>query len=156
MKIILILLLVITFFSCSSSSRQTSRSYSYHSNFNLFWEDFRDAVLNDDKNKVYLMTKIPFIDGNDVYDSKNSLASASREDFMKNYDMIFNAKAKTAIEGNKLIAYDSSKDEQSREGIIGENNYLLDVDSGLSGRVQDLFFSKVSGIYKLTGIPYYP
>lgn len=68
---------------------QEKYNFNDHSDFVVFWSDFKKAVNDNDKEAVLKMTAIPFVDQyKDVLDNKNSLSSNTTGEFLKNYDKI--------------------------------------------------------------------
>jgi hypothetical protein len=154
MKIFYLNIILLSFFSCNIFN--PGINYRSHSDFKNFWSDFRTAALNNDREAVLSMTKIPFGDGNYVYDPENNLNSETKKKFLLNYDRIFTPDVITSIRLNKIIGYEDSMEDEPSGPMMGVEDYILNVESSYTGKIHDLYFSKVNGIYKLTGIPYYP
>ncbi len=127
---------------------------SDHSKFANFWTDFKSAVLSNDKEAVFALTNLPFDDANDVYSKTNSVTSKSKEQFMSNFDRIFNPDVINAIKNNKYYACAGElvEEEPSLKGT-----YILTVEHGRRGKeLQDLAFRKIKGNFMLYTIQYWP
>ena len=139
-----------------------NNDYTKHSNFKMFWKDFKKAVLKGNKNAVLKMTNIPFIDSNrDIYDeaygSSRSLTSLSEEEFLDNYDKIFDISSIKIIETAKFKIWGERVNDGYATNGPGlykwdnEEKYMLQLDNIEPNRIM---FERISGVYKLTNIPY--
>ncbi len=126
-----------------------------HSDFKVFLEDFKKAILSDDKESVFQMTKIPFLDNNNdgyynAYHEESfrlkSATSKTKEEFLKNYTKIFTKEFIENIKKNNYRGWQKSIDD------FGEPDYLKKGEYEVDGRI----FSKISGNYKLAYITYKP
>jgi len=129
-------------------------NYAAHSNFQTFWSDFKKAVNAGDKNAVVQMTNIPFKDNTYENGKTGRLSASSAQQFLVNYDKIFTPSVIKAINANKYRGWtDMSADEiGSGEDVVKKGEYLLEV---FGKDILSLAFSKKSGRFKLSFIPYY-
>gem|GEM_PF-4349377 len=131
-----------------------------HSDFKIFWADFKKAVNAGDKEGVLKMTTIPFEDRyQDVYNKAKSLTSKSPQKFLENYDKIFNNDVINTINLDLYRGYSKEiADDENGPGqdIIDKDDYLLMVQSkgGEPLLSMGLVFVKKDGKYKLAYIPY--
>jgi hypothetical protein len=120
--------------------------------FAIFWNKFKQAILNKDKKEVVNFVEFPFKDNyNDVYDIDHSLSCLTADEFMEKYDSIFDSFVIKAIETDNHRGYDKNYAEYG--DIIDTSDYLLITKS--PDRPKDLVFKKINNKYRLTSIQYY-
>jgi len=154
---------------CVKDYNGSDEDYDFqnHSNFDIFWKDFKKAVLVWDKNAVLKMTTMPFIDAlRDVYDSwsgkTESLTSKTAEEFLCNYDKIFNVYARKTIRVAEFQTFGEREYENypvKEYGLykITDDAYLLYTTSSsyCGSYLPNMFiFEKIDGVFKLSSIPY--
>ncbi len=124
-----------------------------HSDFLLFWNDFKTAVEKGEKSKVIAMIQFPFVDHfNEVYAPEKQLTFQTAEEFKNNYDLVFNDDVIAAIKNNKYRGYEDEKDLQENDVIETLGLYLVETKEGYP----DLEIDKPNGYYQIIGITYYP
>lgn len=138
--------------------------YSAHTNFNIFWKNFKDAVLARDKNAVLNMTNIPFIDNMQDNDVSNdpSLTSKTSEVFLSKYNILFSSTIIKTIKNAKFKKWPERVKGEDENDVLGDNGPGLYEDKGsyllitpIVNRSLNLEFKKINGIFKLTDIPFY-
>lgn len=87
-KIKLLILTLVFTMLCASAIFAQSQS--------AVWKNFQAAVANGEKEKIADLTKFPF-------SSPKYEKDLSREDFIKNFDEIFNERMKRQISAGKLM-----------------------------------------------------
>jgi hypothetical protein len=170
MKRHILLVLIIFFFGCEqhndkgeSSQRHGSRTkkttkkgynFSKHSNFKIFWTDFRTAINAGDKQAILRMTAFPFVDNTYEEGKTGRLTAKTSKQFLLNYDKIFTIEVIKAINHKNVRGWiDMSEDEiGSGEDVIKKGEYILEI---FEANISSLVFAKRKGIYKLCSIPYY-
>ncbi|MBL0202350.1 MAG: hypothetical protein IPP81_19995 [Chitinophagaceae bacterium] len=130
-----------------------------HSDFQIFWVDFKKAINDGNKDAVVSMTNIPFKDKyrESLYKYMPSvgkpLTSKSVDEFKANYDKIFSPAIIKLINSNQFRAWNKNKDVDETGGhAIKKGEYLIQLDNGDG---DGLAFSKIGGVYMLSYIPYY-
>jgi len=158
----IIFLLICFFVNSINLFSQEKYNFSAHSDFVVFWGDFKKAVNNNDKDAVLKMTAIPFVDYyKDVLDNKNSLSSNTTKEFLKNYDKIITQEVILIINRDEYTGWSreaaekEAKDIDGSEGfqVIGEGEYII--CGSIDCNYPNLIFSLSDGVYKLSRIPYY-
>lgn len=131
--------------------------YTKHSNFKTFWNDFKSAVNSGDKQAILKMTHMPFIDKiEDAYNKPTTLTSKTEQTFLSNYDKIFTANVKKAINKDAYRGYEYN--DFIGGDVINKGEYLLKVVNDINSSHRetcDLVFIKINGLFKLSYIPYY-
>ncbi|GAA0206037.1 hypothetical protein GCM10009081_21340 [Brevundimonas nasdae] len=131
-----------------------------HARFQTFFEDFRAAVLANDREAVAAMTQFPFTDyrpGNYCEArqaceiSAASATSRNKAEFLARYDRIFTPAVIAAIRDRRLRAFQSGVDDGEGGGPIVRGEHILQLDDTGDQRV----FSLHGGVYKLDRIPFY-
>ena len=158
----IIFLLICFFVNSINLFSQEKYNFSAHSDFVVFWGDFKKAVNNNDKDAVLKMTAIPFVDHyKDVLDNKNSLSSNTTKEFLKNYDKIITQEVILIINRDEYTGWSreaaekEAKDIDGSEGfqVIEEGEYIVCASKDCD--YPNLIFSLSDGVYKLSHIPYY-
>lgn len=161
-KIVKGFLIVFFFFSFMNLYSQEQYNFEGHSDFFVFWNDFKKAVNEGDKEAVLKMTALPFVDHyKDVLDKKKSLTSNTPEQFIKNYDKVITPEVILIIFNDEYTGWSreaAEKEAQDIDGsegfqVIGEGEYL--VCASKDCEYPNLIFSLSDGVYKLSRIPYY-
>lgn len=143
-----------------SSDPNSEYNYPGHDNFQTFWADFKKAITSNDREAVAKMTHFPFHDtyqelanqgghGNGV-----PLTAKSKSDFLSKYDKIIIPATIIAVKANKYRAYEY--DDWIGGDVIEKGEFVLKVSNEGYSRMFDLAFSKKSGVFKLTYMPFYP
>ena len=123
-----------------------------HARFQTFFEDFRAAVLANDREAVASMTQFPFTDYRaDCVVSPASATSRNKAEFLARYDRIFTPAVIAAIRDRRLRAFQSGVDDGEVGGPIVRGEHILQLDDTGDQRV----FSLHGGVYKLNRIPFY-
>lgn len=131
-----------------------------HARFQTFFEDFRTAVLANDRDAVAAMTQFPFTDyrpGNYCEEgvaceiSPASATSRTKAEFLARYDRIFTPAVIAGIRDRQLRAFQSGVDDGEVGGPIVRGEHILQLDDAGDQRV----FSLHGGVYKLDRIPFY-
>lgn len=130
-----------------------------HSNFRSFFVDFREAVLNNDREAVAAMTKLPFVDyrygdycepnAEDCDQPAETLSSINKAVFLAKYDRIFTPAVIAAIRENKVR--EGFPDDENVPPSIRTGEYFLDLEDVTQQRV----FTLEAGVYKLSRVPFY-
>lgn len=130
-----------------------------HSNFRSFFVDFREAVLNDNREAVAGMTKLPFVDyrygdycepnAEDCDQPPEALTAFDRATFMAKYDRIFTPEVIAAIRDSKIREGFPADDNVAPAVLTGE--YFLELEDVTQQRV----FTLEGGVYKLSRVPFY-
>ena len=116
--VIALVLVILIKSALSAEVKSEDRSFAN------FWTQFKTAVVNKDKEAIAGMTKFPFNYGKKL----------TRADFMKQFDVIFDAKVRKCFQNAKAIK------DTNRE------NYTV-----FCG--EDIFtFAKENGEYRLTDV----
>ncbi len=161
-KKVIYILIICCFFSYKKLYSQEKYNFSPHSDFVVFWSDFKKAVNDNDKDAVLQMTAIPFVDQyKDVLDKQNSLTSNTPAQFIKNYDKIITQEVILIINKDEYTGWSkeaAEKEAQDLDGIegfqvIGEGEFIVCASKDCN--YPNLIFSLSDGVYKLSRIPYY-
>ena len=141
---------------------QEKYNFNGHSDFVVFWNDFKKAVNDNDKDAVLKMTAIPFVDQyKDVLDNKNSLSSKTTGEFLKNYDKIITQEVILIINRDEYIGWSREAAEKEAMDIDGSEGFQVIVEGeyiicgSIDCNYPNLIFSLSDGVYKLSRIPYY-
>lgn len=143
--------------------------FSKHSSFKKYWRDFKYAIKSNDKPAVLLMTNIPFEDRygrvyDGAYGTSRSVNSNTPEEFLLNYDRIFDICDKKIIANAKFKTLNETMfDNYDTKGPglykLTEDAYLLDMT--IEGDPEEchfepylLIFERIGGVFKLSYIPY--
>ena len=167
----------------SKNKREDKNHYNYssHNNFNKFWADFKRAVNEDDTNAILKMIVIPFEDnsgdifdggggfvyslgdepGDTPYDIK-SLTSVTPEEFIINYQEIFNITVKKTIRTAKFQTFGKWELDNypvDKPGLykINKEWFLLNIKYSKTDDTwipAIILFGKINGIFKMSYIPY--
>lgn len=137
------------------------RAKAAHADFKRFFEDFRTAVLANDREAVAAMTDFPFTDYRAGYYCEpgqqdctvpaDALTSPDKASFLAKYDLIFTTDVIAAIRERKLRAYSKAADGGEAPGPLKPREWLLNLDDFGSQRV----FAIEHGVYKLSRVPFY-
>ncbi|MCX6159145.1 MAG: fibrobacter succinogenes major paralogous domain-containing protein [Ignavibacteriae bacterium] len=168
----------ITDYPESENKREDKNNYNYssHNNLNKFWEDFKRAINEDDRNAVLKMTNIPFIDNNygfyraghlsgDEPGFERSLTSLTPEEFLINYKKIFDDCVRKTIRTAKFQTFGKELGIDyppvNKPGLYKYNDdeYLLFIihESDCESVEPNMFiFEKINGVFKLSYFPYMP
>lgn len=132
---------------------------SAHADFQRFFADFRQAVIDNDREAVAAMTALPFVDYRAGYYCEpgqedctvppEALTSADKAAFLANYDRIFTPKVVAAIRDRK-VAEGVAEDENVSPAVL-DGEYVIDLEDTDLQRV----FARQDGVYKLTRVPFY-
>jgi hypothetical protein len=130
-----------------------SSSFENKKKFEVFWDQFSQAVLQRDTLTITHLIAFPFRDFYlDIYNPQESLTSNDFNEFMRKYDLIFDPFVVTAIKNKKIRGFDPHYSESG--DIIDSTDYLLLTQSKV--RAKDLLFKLQPDMtYKLIGIQYY-
>ena len=127
-----------------------------HEHFNLFWKDFKKAVLANDSIKLSTMISYPFIDANTIYRGDHTLTCVNEGDFLSNYNALFPPHVKEAVKNDKYRGYKININANSDYDVITKGQYLLQPSTQKHPQYYDYIFGKVRGIYKMISSAYYP
>jgi len=105
-----LMLLVLTQSLHSAEPKAEARSFA------LFWTQFKAAVANKDKEATAGMTRFPFNYGERM----------NREDFIKQFDVIFNAKVRKCFQRAKPM---KDTNRESYTVFCGEDIFTFTKDS---------------------------
>lgn len=132
-----------------------------HARFDRFFEDFRRAVLANDREAVADMTRFPFIDYRagyycepgvaDCVVPEDALTANDRAAFLARYDQIITPKVVAALRERRLRGFLHGIDDGEAPGPIRAGEQLLDADDVDDQRV----FARHGGLYKLDRVPFY-
>ena len=142
----------------ATSQKKTSEyNFGKHDDFNIFWTDFKKAVIAGDKDAVAKMTKFPFKDNrsNSGPDVK-LFTSKTSADFINRYNEIFSPAVIKQIDTGKYsqsIAYDGDPGNDNQQKIPDSYSLLVHLEA-VNGWGAEFVFKKINGEYKLTDIPY--
>ena len=134
----------------------TDNPNSPHSDFKVFWEDFKKAINAGDVDAVAKMTNIPFKDKyrEEFYkympEIGRPLTSNSVAEFKANYNKIFSSEVVKLINSNGYRMPGKPKDEYN--DYIKKGEYCLRSDPG---KIYELVFAKTGNSYMLAYISYY-
>lgn len=154
MKQITFYLLIVLLTACNASK---------HTSIDSFWSDFQQAVLNNDREAVADMTIFPLL-GAEGYVERFDTKGISREEFIQQFDQIFEEKVKSTIAAtlvSDLGQYLSPKDAALESIALPANatiyylNVLYVFDEGLETQTESsvgFYFLKNKGVFKLTYI----
>ena len=147
----------------AAHAAQPASAYRFeqHGNFKVFFEDFRKAVLANDREAVAQMTQLPFTDFRAGYYCeagdkectvpKDALTSRSKAEFLAKYDLIFTPEVIKAIGERKLRGHAKGENEGDSAGPLAKGEYLLDLDDTNLQRV----FALKDGHYRMVRVPFY-
>lgn len=131
----------------------------YHADFDSFFEDFRAAVLADDREAVAGMTRLPFIDFNRAYCEEqdrtrcpsppDSATARDKAEFLAKYDLIFTPQVIAAIRARKVR--EGVAEDENTAPAVGAGEYYLDIEDIAQQRV----FSREGGDYRMSRVPFY-
>lgn len=116
--------------------------------FDRFFQTFRQAVLDDDRQKVADMTTLPF---RDFSGAEPERSAQNRAEFLSRYDRIFAPAVIAGIRANRLRAFKPGSDDGEAPGPIGKGEYLLDLEDWSS----QIVFSPSRNGYRMSRIPFY-
>lgn len=132
---------------------------SAHADFQRFFADFRQAVIDGDRDAVATMTRLPFVDYRAGYYCEpgqedcavppEALTSADKAAFLANYDRIFTPEVVAAIRDRKVVR-GVAEDENVSPAVL-EDEYVIDLKDTDQQRV----FAVQDGVYKLSRVPFY-
>ncbi len=132
---------------------------SAHADFQRFFADFRQAVIDDDREAVAAMTALPFVDYRAGYYCEpgqedctvppEALTSADKAAFLANYDRIFTPEVVAAIRDRKVVE-GVAEDENVSPAVL-DDEYVIDLKDTDLQRV----FARQDGVYKLARVPFY-
>ncbi|MBT3392546.1 MAG: hypothetical protein HOF38_01875 [Elusimicrobiaceae bacterium] len=159
---LLILLLLLLACSNNNSNNQSIKKQlnkqeeitnaNYNEEFIKFWNKFKTAVLEKDEIELKNIVYFPFEDSyNEIYDPSASLSCENINEFLKNFDLIFDECVIQAIKNNKYRGYDNNYAYYG--DLIGRKDFLL--IPNCSNRDKDLHFTIIDDKYYLRGIQYY-
>lgn len=146
----------------AAQAAQPASAYRFerHGDFKVFFEDFRKAVLANDREAVAQMTQLPFTDfragyyceagDKDCTVPKDALTSRSKAEFLAKYDLIFTPEVIKAIGERKLRGYEND-DKGESPGPLAKGEYLLNPDDIDLQRV----FASKGGRYRMVRVPFY-
>lgn len=131
----------------------------YHADFDSFFEDFRAAVLADDREAVAGMTLLPFIDFNKAYCEErdrtrcpsppDSATARDKAEFLAKYDLIFTPQVIAAVRARKVR--EGVPEDENTAPAVGDGEYYLDIEDIAQQRV----FSREGGDYRMSRVPFY-
>lgn len=134
-----------------------------HTQFDAFFADFRQAVLDNDRQRVAELTSYPFIDYRigrycepgqaDCVVADDSLTSADEAAFLANYDRIFTAPVIQAIRNSATEAAPAGADMDEAAGPIIPGEFILRA----GGPDHERVFRREAqtGPYRLQRVPFY-
>lgn len=139
----------------TTSPPTTGYNYAGHSNFNTFWNDFKNAISNNDKAALIEMTRFPFTDFYQLPYGRSGLTCNTSSAFSNKFNIIFPSCARNPILKGKAEAIDSEMltSEEINAGVkfcffLGGN--CGNAEPIIAGYV----FGKDKGLYKLVGLKY--
>ena len=142
-----------------ANALQTRVDTSAHTDFQRFFADFRTAVIDDDREAVAAMTKLPFVDyrygdycepnAEDCDQPPEALTAFDKATFLAKYDRIFAPEVIAAIRDGKVREGFPEDDNVAPSVLTGE--YFLELEDVTQQRV----FTLEGGVYKLSRVPFY-
>ncbi len=142
-----------------SPAARAPADVSAHADFQRFFADFRQAVIDNDREAVAAMTALPFVDYRAGYYCEpgqedctvppEALTSADKAAFLANYDRIFTPEVVAAIRHRKVVEGVAADENVSPAVLDGE--YVVDLENTDLQRV----FARQNGVYKLSRVPFY-
>ena len=116
--------------------------------FERFFDAFRTAVLNNDRQKVADMAILPF---RDFSGTTIDRSARTHTEFLARYDAIFTSGVIAAIRDHKVRAFQPGGDDGEAPGPIAKGEYLLDVEDWSA----QIVFAPKGNSYGMTRIPFY-
>ncbi|GKX53041.1 hypothetical protein [Budvicia aquatica] len=125
-----------------------SSAYQFekHGDFQVFWQDLRRAVVQNDRDGVSKMLNYPFSD----YEH-SPMIFQNQAEFIAQYDELFNAKMIKLIETNHYRQGEAEQEDMT--DAASPEGYIIEHENSDDG--YNLVIEKVDGIYKLVRIAFY-
>lgn len=130
-----------------------------HADFQRFFADFRQAVLDNDREAVAAMTHLPFVDYRygdycepnveDCDQPAEALTSINKAVFLEKYDRIFTPEVVAAIRASQ-VRQGYPADDNVAPSVL-EDEYYINLEDTTQQRV----FKRHGGVYQLSRVPFY-
>lgn len=151
MKFVLLIVITLSLYACNTPN---------HARIETFWADFQKAIAENNRAAVADMTIFP-LKGTEFFGKNFNENGLSREQFLQQYESIFDEKSKqiiTSTSANQLVRFVNQKAfTLEKIGMPASNeiyslNWSYVFDEGLETQTESsvtLYFLKKDEIFKL-------